>query len=520
MSQNKNFDDIESELIDPVRSNGRFRLANSRVHLTYKGWFDKEKYLDYMGKHIIQRYPTTKIEVYSIVQEVGDKTTNYEHTHVAFKFNNGPQITDARFFDYSENLYDAQTHPNIKAVKTDIHWNTICGQYHKKTGNPVLTNYVPKTISHAKPELPDLDELRKCNSPSEVVELLASKSKDLIPKTGPYLKAWEAIKTYSETIDPPIEEFRIWQKELIDEIIKLGHIDDRVIIWYFDKLGGAGKTKLANMLVEHHNGCIITTGNVKDAFFAIESHIKKNNKSPTIIIFNITRALSEYSGIYTIIESLKDKMFTSGKYSSKTIKLDTNPTVLVMSNSEPDISKLSHDRWWIRIIDRNGRNIDHNFVGSSAKALMDRNRTIEECKTRIAKEEESSYKSLINSGQFYDIELYGEISKLLQEIDMLYDEYIIGTIIYEYKPITPQQFKSGRIEERHLTEQELQTGRIGIVKINQRVMTPEEKSNVDETKARNKKIKEEELANWAKKQRPFIEEDFRKEIRKLMIPNQ
>ena len=88
MSQDKNFDFIESELIDPVRSNGRFRLANSRVHLTYKGWFDKEKYLDCMRKHIIHNYPTTKIEVYSIVQEVGDNTNNYEHTHVAFKWLN------------------------------------------------------------------------------------------------------------------------------------------------------------------------------------------------------------------------------------------------------------------------------------------------------------------------------------------------------------------------------------------------------------------------------------------------
>ena len=64
-----------------------------------------------------------------------------------------------------------------------------------------------------------------------------------------------------------------------------------------------------------------------------------------IFLFNLSRAHKDAS--YGFLESIKDGFVVSEKYQSKNVYIKTPNTVMVFSNSFPDTSGLSKDRWKI-----------------------------------------------------------------------------------------------------------------------------------------------------------------------------
>ena len=69
--------------------------------------------------------------------------------------------------------------------------------------------------------------------------------------------------------------------------------------------------------------------------------------SKSIFLFNMPRGGMEYLQ-YTILEQLKDRIIFSPKYASCTKVLYYQPHVVVFSNEEPDMTKMSADRYIIR----------------------------------------------------------------------------------------------------------------------------------------------------------------------------
>ena len=63
-----------------------------------------------------------------------------------------------------------------------------------------------------------------------------------------------------------------WQKELL-EIIK-AEPDDRTIHWFYDKIGGSGKTTLAKHICINYNA-IYLSGKAADMKFGVIEMIKK-----------------------------------------------------------------------------------------------------------------------------------------------------------------------------------------------------------------------------------------------------
>lgn len=132
-----------------------------------------------------------------------------------------------------------------------------------------------------------------------------------------------------------------WQNEII-KIIE-GPIDTRAIYWYWEPNGNVGKTTFGKHLFLKYNAIMIN-GKGADMKFLV-SQLKDD---PKIIIIDMPRAQKMVST--SAIEEIKNGFFMSGKYESTTCCYDP-PHLIVFSNSAPDTSTLSMDRWRIRKIE-------------------------------------------------------------------------------------------------------------------------------------------------------------------------
>lgn len=155
---------------------------------------------------------------------------------------------------------------------------------------------------------------------------------------GPWAKGIKIPKQI-KLIDPST---RIWQKDLVAELEV--DPDDRTIIWYYDPVGGSGKTALAKWLVIKKRALVVS-GKASDIKFAVMKHIEKFGEV-SIVCFLFPRTVEEYVS-YDAIESLKDGLFFSGKYESGMCAF-ASPHIICFANFEPDKEKLSLDRWDIR----------------------------------------------------------------------------------------------------------------------------------------------------------------------------
>jgi hypothetical protein len=144
-------------------------------------------------------------------------------------------------------------------------------------------------------------------------------------------------------------EFRInfddlypWQKKVVGmldvrENAKFG----RTVHWLWESTGNVGKSILASYLVDNC-GAIEVGGNSHDALFAITEFCKIHGEGPRVIIFDLARS---HSGLdYETIEKAKDGKFFSGKYGAASVRF-ARPHVICFSNEEPDLEKLSRDRY-------------------------------------------------------------------------------------------------------------------------------------------------------------------------------
>lgn len=152
--------------------------------------------------------------------------------------------------------------------------------------------------------------------------------KDETYREGP----WNEKSIFIKTIEPSYQ----WQQDLFIDL--LNEPDDRKIIWYIDKKGGKGKTQFAKYMHVNEGACILNNGGSKDIAYMINS--------PKIVIMDLCRDV-EFRFNYNILEQIKNGMVFSAKYESS-YKVFNSPHVVVFSNWEPDMSKLSKDRWDIR----------------------------------------------------------------------------------------------------------------------------------------------------------------------------
>ncbi len=121
--------------------------------------------------------------------------------------------------------------------------------------------------------------------------------------------------------------------------------DDRSIVWFWEEIGGVGKTALCKHICLTMKGAIYVSGKAIDIKYAVAAM----DVYPKIVLMDIPRSAGDAVS-WDAIESVKNGIFFSGKYEGKMITGNC-PHVICFSNAEPDWSKLSVDRWKVYQID-------------------------------------------------------------------------------------------------------------------------------------------------------------------------
>lgn len=128
-----------------------------------------------------------------------------------------------------------------------------------------------------------------------------------------------------------------WQTRISGRI--LGTPNPRTVDFVVDPEGNSGKSWITRWALtqEPDKVQVLRIGKRDDLAHAID-----NTKS--IFLFDVPRTQMEFFQ-YSVLEMLKDQIVFSPKYSSQTKILSTVPYVCVFSNEEPDMTKMTLDRY-------------------------------------------------------------------------------------------------------------------------------------------------------------------------------
>lgn len=151
---------------------------------------------------------------------------------------------------------------------------------------------------------------------------------------------------FKKTIINPMDglELKDWQID-ITQILD-GPVDTRKIYVFVDPVGGAGKSTFCKGLVMTRDA-ISVCGKSADVKYAISEMIA-SDKDVDIVLWDLPRSIGNMVN-YQAIEEVKNGMFFSTKYESG-MTIFNQPHIIIFTNSEPDVTKLSNDRWCIRRI--------------------------------------------------------------------------------------------------------------------------------------------------------------------------
>ena len=133
-----------------------------------------------------------------------------------------------------------------------------------------------------------------------------------------------------------------WQEFLKNRL--LCEADDRSVEFYVDAEGGKGKSFFCRWMLSKYPEYVqvLSGGKRDDLAHAIDT-------SKRIFLFNLPRGGIEFIQ-YTILEQLKDRVIFSPKYCSSTKILNYFCHVVVFCNEQPDMDKMSADRYKINNI--------------------------------------------------------------------------------------------------------------------------------------------------------------------------
>jgi len=131
-----------------------------------------------------------------------------------------------------------------------------------------------------------------------------------------------------------------WQTTLFEEL--RSSADPRKVVWYFDEIGGSGKSTFARGFRDGmgRRGFTITGGKHDSIYYAYDRE--------TVVFVDLARVAKDKVP-YEVIENMKNGGFLSTKYES-VWKSFNIPHVVIFANFLPDESSLSADRWDIRTI--------------------------------------------------------------------------------------------------------------------------------------------------------------------------
>lgn len=130
---------------------------------------------------------------------------------------------------------------------------------------------------------------------------------------------------------------RPWQEEVWTAVENQTR---RKITWCWEETGNVGKTVLADWMASTKDAFCCVGGKYADIALAYDCQ--------EYVVFDLSREQHERVP-YALLEGFKNGRIFSGKYASKN-KLFKPAKVLIFANFEPDLEKMSSDRWDIHHI--------------------------------------------------------------------------------------------------------------------------------------------------------------------------
>lgn len=163
-----------------------------------------------------------------------------------------------------------------------------------------------------------------------------SKSKTKI--SGPYS---------NEELDEPIEiitELRPFQQTILDMIRTKP--EKRIINWIIDEKGNSGKSEFIKYLIvtQREKTLFATGGKAGDIFNLFKNAIDAGFKANKIFTYFLNLPRNSNAVSYTSLECIKDGLITNTKYEAGSIVFN-GPHIWIFSNIEPDMERMTADRW-------------------------------------------------------------------------------------------------------------------------------------------------------------------------------
>lgn len=138
----------------------------------------------------------------------------------------------------------------------------------------------------------------------------------------------------SDIVLPPIV-LSEWQAGILT--LLASEPDPRKVHWFYDTLGGKGKSTFTKYLIRNYGAIMIDTTKKDRVIRAYDNE--------RVVVFDITRQEGQEGTInYSIMETMKNGFGFNTMYDPG-LKVWHVPHVIVFSNFVPDCSKLSADRW-------------------------------------------------------------------------------------------------------------------------------------------------------------------------------
>ncbi|ALE29693.1 replication associated protein [Lake Sarah-associated circular virus-28] len=190
----------------------------------------------------------------------------------------------------------------------------------------------------------DIDDFKSfiATARNEKRKIYDSELREEFPKL--YCRAARFMKEYRDDnrcIEPPrvLHPLYEWQSKLNSELAR--EPDDRSITFIIDELGNSGKSWYATYYKWNHPETtqIFRPKKVADMAYELNERVR-------VVFMDCARAKAGEYLQYDFLEEIKDGMVFSPKYESRT-KYLSNCHVVVLMNEQPDMTKLSQDRYVI-----------------------------------------------------------------------------------------------------------------------------------------------------------------------------
>lgn len=312
------FKDVEE--FKEVKDDRKKFLNNQRILLTYKNHLDKAKLKEFFESKC------NTIVFWRAAHESGDKKNPYLHTHVVVDFKKPFQSTSCRVFDYEG------IHPHIQRINSNAHFKRAKRYLSKEDpGNKDLENEDPTWFEQVESKKTIQEALNLASSPAQA--------------TGIALMFLNKTKKF----DRPQIKLYPWQEKLVEEL--KGPASDRSIIWIYDPIGCMGKSKLAEYcyLEKPNNICFLQSmPGSRDVATIIMNSINSGWNGHALLV-DLTRSQGNRDSIYEPLEMIKNGWLTAIKYQGQMCPIPKIPHIICFANWTPNISKMTRDRWDIRI---------------------------------------------------------------------------------------------------------------------------------------------------------------------------